>query len=237
MEKKVDSKKNNGIPLLYIVLGSALISLIVFSPIIVNLIVKIDWFKESVSGGEADWLSFYGSYLGGILGGILTLVGVVLTIRYQDNLRRQEIQDREVRDIKHIDKIMEKAYLHLSFIIKALVEDYGSDFDFKKALDYHLIEIEAVKGKLDEFSLQNIPKEALDDFLTVKENLEMIKSMVSGVYLERLDTKKATLENMRRLPFISSIKLMLECHRRFSETNASMNYLIAQIDIYESNED
>lgn len=211
--------------------------LILLLPIFINILLRIDWFSSIVMGGESGWLSFYGSYLGGILGGLLTLVGVFLTIRYQDDLRKQELRDREVRDIKHISRIMDTFYLHLSFVLKALKEEFGDDFVFEESLKHHLTEIEAVREKLEEFTLQNIPKDSLDDFLTVKEHLEMIKSMLSGVYMEKLDTRQAVVEKLNKLPFIQSIKYLLECHKRFSETSASMHYLIVQLDMYERREE
>ena len=51
------------------------------------------WFK--VVGDEETWIAFYGSYLGGIIGGVMTLAGVLLTFNYQTKSKQQEDEVNE----------------------------------------------------------------------------------------------------------------------------------------------
>ncbi|MDP9580211.1 UNVERIFIED_ORG: hypothetical protein J2X74_006103 [Bacillus sp. 1751] len=70
-------------------LGITAILLLVFSPIIINLIVKSKpWFGVKAADNN-DWIGFYGSYIGGII----TLVALVVTIRY--TTQQYNDQDRK----------------------------------------------------------------------------------------------------------------------------------------------
>ncbi|MBN9653505.1 hypothetical protein J0K78_04430 [Halobacillus sp. GSS1] len=53
------------------------------------------WFH--VVGDEETWIAFYGSYLGGIIGGLMTLAGVLLTFNFQN---RNKLQEDEVNEHK-----------------------------------------------------------------------------------------------------------------------------------------
>lgn len=63
---------------LYLTLGVTTIFLLIFSPIGINFIVKSKpWFGVKAADNN-DWIGFYGSYIGGII----TLVALVVTIGY-----------------------------------------------------------------------------------------------------------------------------------------------------------
>ncbi|REJ10436.1 hypothetical protein [Halobacillus trueperi] len=62
-------------------------------PILTNHLMMFRWFK--VVGEEETWIAFYGSYLGGIIGGLMTLAGVLLTFNYQTKNKQQEDEVNE----------------------------------------------------------------------------------------------------------------------------------------------
>ncbi|SES10202.1 putative phage abortive infection protein [Salipaludibacillus aurantiacus] len=53
-------------------------------PIFVSWIVSLDNFMWYEMAYNNDWISFLGSYLGGIFGGLFTLFGVLITIKKQE---------------------------------------------------------------------------------------------------------------------------------------------------------
>ncbi|MCI2200183.1 hypothetical protein, partial [Clostridium sp.] len=56
-----------------------LISLIIYGLLFLN-------FPPSPNGtSNTDWLQFWGSYIGGVIGGMTTLGGVYYTLKHQDN--------------------------------------------------------------------------------------------------------------------------------------------------------
>ncbi|MFK4389888.1 hypothetical protein ABH916_001816 [Peribacillus frigoritolerans] len=62
----------------YFLLGIIAILLLIFSPIIINYIVNNKpWFGIEVADNN-DWIGFYGSYIGGLI----TLIALVVTIGY-----------------------------------------------------------------------------------------------------------------------------------------------------------
>ncbi|MBX0358550.1 hypothetical protein [Halobacillus sp. Nhm2S1] len=62
-------------------------------PILTNQLMTFRWFK--VVGDEETWIAFYGSYIGGIIGGLMTLAGVLLTFNYQRHNKQQEDEVNE----------------------------------------------------------------------------------------------------------------------------------------------
>lgn len=58
-------------------------------PILINLLV-LSWGTTITFGEINSWLGFFGSYLGSIAGGLLTLIGVVITIDSQKKDLKQE---------------------------------------------------------------------------------------------------------------------------------------------------
>lgn len=78
--------------------------LIICFPLLLNIIYfnpcfSIGFNKELSSG---EWLSFFGSYFGGLLGGVITLLGVILTIRYYKKQYELEKRDREKQDYHNL---------------------------------------------------------------------------------------------------------------------------------------
>lgn len=72
-------EKENFNPIKFIKKYYKIVLLISFLPLVISILMKCVIFK--VSSGDANgWLSFWGSYFGGIISGALTLAGVSYTI-------------------------------------------------------------------------------------------------------------------------------------------------------------
>ena len=74
-----------------------LISLI----LIIGLPLAIDWliigskFPSNIE--NSDWVGFFGGYIGALIGAIVSLAGIIITIRYTNE---QNKKDRELQ-VKH----------------------------------------------------------------------------------------------------------------------------------------
>ncbi len=73
----------------YIIL---LVITVIIMPIFINWLVttnlSVSFIFDKIETNN-DWISFYGSYLGGIIGGLFTLFGVMLTINKNDKQRKR----------------------------------------------------------------------------------------------------------------------------------------------------
>jgi hypothetical protein len=88
---------NKKIKYLLMIIGTLLISILI--PLIVNRVIINNNFHSKASND--GWISFYGSYLGGILGGFGTLVGVLITLR---ETRKENIKPFLVLDFDESPK-------------------------------------------------------------------------------------------------------------------------------------
>ena len=78
-------KKNHNLK--YIFLVSVL--LLILLPVLVNVLMSFS--ISNVYGETSTWITFFGSYIGSVLSGLLTLSGVFLTIRYTQELNKENI--------------------------------------------------------------------------------------------------------------------------------------------------
>ena len=84
------------------------ISIVVFVIIVILLPVLVDWFiignniPSHVS--NKDWVSFLGGYIGAILGAAVSLIGIIITIRYtnEQNKIDRELQIRPYCSIRYV---------------------------------------------------------------------------------------------------------------------------------------
>lgn len=76
--------------IIYVVCFMSFIVLLGF-PLFLNWLAKIlKQFGFVAVGGTSTWISFYGSYIGSIVGGILTLGGVLITLKFTRNQLKEE---------------------------------------------------------------------------------------------------------------------------------------------------
>lgn len=69
-----------------LILGSLVV--VVILPVLLDIVVFGNSIASNLTNGE--WAGFLGSYIGALLGGVATLTGIYLTIRANDNQRRED---------------------------------------------------------------------------------------------------------------------------------------------------
>lgn len=79
------------------VLGFFALLVVVLSPILVNSLMGFRF--DSTNGEPNTWIAFFGSYMGSVVSGIITILGVYLTIRftYRQNQKTLEFTKQEAR--------------------------------------------------------------------------------------------------------------------------------------------
>ncbi|MBB6218159.1 hypothetical protein HNQ80_004299 [Anaerosolibacter carboniphilus] len=101
-----------------------MILLILIMPLIVNILML---FSTPLAKGNIDaWISFYGSYLGGVIGGIATIFGIYLTLKYS---KEKDIDDKRRLTLPYISII-----------------EYNSRANAKNEITYEAIYIEALSS-------------------------------------------------------------------------------------------
>ena len=81
--------------LIFIILGILII------PIIINYVLLIPIpFNFSIIGSNVDWLSFWGTYIGGILGAFASFIILYLTLRHNRNEAEIERKSNQLLQLK-----------------------------------------------------------------------------------------------------------------------------------------
>lgn len=78
-----------------LVIISVIFSIITFIPIGINNFI-LSWRAESTHGDMGDWISFLGSYIGAIIGGLVAVGVAIITVKLQHD-RAQELKILELR--------------------------------------------------------------------------------------------------------------------------------------------
>lgn len=100
----MDKKKNN----VFIAVVITII-LIAITILLDKFIIGNNW-PSNISNSE--WVSFFESYLGGLFGGVLSIAGVFITIRYY---KKQEIQEKEERQKLILEEIKKQHEIKYKF--------------------------------------------------------------------------------------------------------------------------
>ena len=85
------------------------IGVVAFAFLVIVMPFILDWFiigNEFPSNiSNSDWVSFYGGYIGAILGAMFSLVGIAWTIKFtrEQNRSDRELQIRPYFDIRYLD--------------------------------------------------------------------------------------------------------------------------------------
>lgn len=91
-----DIKKNNKSPFfIFIVLGSVCVLLI---PVVINLLFIFLKIPTASELNNSSWLSFWGTYIGSLTGGVTTLIALYFTINYykkQEDNHRFELLEQQ----------------------------------------------------------------------------------------------------------------------------------------------
>ena len=109
---------------IYILIG---VCLILTTPIGIDKLIIGNSFPSNISNTE--WVGFLGSYIGALIGGLISLIGIILTIRFtrEQNRKDRELQIRPYMDITYYaDFYKYKPVIHdcLGFI---RIETYANE--------------------------------------------------------------------------------------------------------------
>ncbi|WP_174733180.1 putative phage abortive infection protein [Mesobacillus harenae] len=109
------------------------------------------WFEITTSN---DWISFSGSYLGGIIGGLFTLLGVLLTLKRQNEqyIKTQENQleqDKKVSTYQFENTLFRLIDLQNESINHLKLENHVGEWVVgKQAFDWLTSEVEQIKDEI-----------------------------------------------------------------------------------------
>ncbi|QOR65797.1 hypothetical protein IM538_18605 [Cytobacillus suaedae] len=149
------------------------IMVLLFTPIVTNKLMFIGGFK--VSEGPNVWIgylgSFWGAILGGIISGVITLLGVKLTI---ENQKRNEFINSYPRKRMFGDEISEK------------IHEFVTEISLIKGLNSNNKNKIAGLVKVFYYSLPDMIEKSIEIDGHVYSNLQNIKSIVDSMlkYIE-----------------------------------------------------
>ncbi|MFC9542264.1 hypothetical protein ACFTQ7_20650 [Lysinibacillus sp. NPDC056959] len=147
-----------------------ILSVIILLPLLINFIGNKMVFDSEGEYGE--WLSFWGSYLGGVMSGALTLIGVSIGLK---NEQRKNLTMRYLQNAKDINGFED--YLDETLEIVRL---YKVNNDIQELLDYSLEKCESYIDKFYQIDLE-FPKH-LEEYKT-----ELFGFRITLDYLESED--------------------------------------------------
>lgn len=107
-----EKKKNRSFSTILKGILIAVVILIVLIPIIVNWLLYAPIPTPADLGNE-EWVSFWGSYLGGCFGGVCTLITIYATIKYyekQDREHKKELEDQREEHEKELHEEIIRRY-------------------------------------------------------------------------------------------------------------------------------
>lgn len=171
------------------------------------------------NSNDGDWLGFWGSFLGGIIGGFATLIGVILTIKKSD-------MDRQRED----EKIKEERKPRLIPIKKSfnIIREFEKVYIFNK-LD--VLRKEYIISDILELKVVNASKESAIDISMewIQCDNEFIKKYSSfneeeiSIYNDILDKYKLTKSAIKEEEFIRGLdEILISVH-------ANLNIFIEQV--------
>lgn len=103
-----DKKKDNSLSRKTILIMIIMAIIVFLFPLLVNWMLFKNWIATPSDLSDPDWLSFYGSFFGGAMGGIATLVTVFFTIKYYEKQEHNHKIELEVQADRHIKELKQR---------------------------------------------------------------------------------------------------------------------------------
>ncbi|MGG7077368.1 hypothetical protein [Clostridium sardiniense] len=208
MKKILDKKE------IIIIIG--LITLLISIPFIIGSMVKVHELDKPIS--IDNWLIYYATIGGALIGGFITAVGLYITIK-----QTREIQDENSKDIEK-ERTIEKDIRQIEYLKKLYIQGYKYEKYLKNNLGKSLMKIK----KLDTV-LNMLKSNKNDDF----------GSEIIEISLNIIDT----LDDLNRNIIIESaciqskeIKSLVILISNFQENIIDkMNKIISEIQNYDEN--
>lgn len=164
--------------------------IVIFLPILVNFIAKITLFERFVVGKESTWISFFSGYLGSILGGIFTLLGVILTINYQNNLIKNASKASKEKNAIIIESLFENAFAELLFFIVYDTKDFKLKRNDYEKINYNLKILLKRNQEVQNFDLHSIDDDFISDFIRLRVLLDILTSSLERIYNQTITPEK-----------------------------------------------
>ncbi len=166
------------------------VAIVISLPILVNFLAKITLFERFVVGKESTWISFFSGYLGSILGGIFTLLGVILTINYQNNLISHSSKASKERNAVIIESFFENAFAELLFFIVYDTKDFKLERNDYEKINYNLKILLKRNQEIQNFDLHSIDDDFILDFVHLRGLLDIFTSSIEKIYNETTTPEK-----------------------------------------------
>lgn len=161
-----------------IILGIVYLLFIVLAPIVIEKLIIANSYPSGASND--GWASFFGSYLGGVFGGIATLMAVLITIRNGKKEKEEEIAREK-------EELIRKS---------ALIVYYDFEFAFENIQKFMIPLWKKRKTKW----INKLEKEDMDAFFEARRCLDQfyfnddwiktVANLYDSPLLERNDIKK-----------------------------------------------
>ncbi|AWK51621.1 hypothetical protein DIC82_11560 [Clostridium beijerinckii] len=166
----MSNKKNN----LFI---AVLITIILIAiPILLDKFIIGNNWPSNISNSE--WVSFLGSYLGGLFGGVLSIAGVFITIRYY---KQQEIKEKEERQKFILEEIKKQHEIKYKFEcleeLEAFNRKIGELYNHIEVIDMLIEEIPK-----DEKPLNKIDHKIWENFSEISKDINKSYNNLKSIY-------------------------------------------------------
>ncbi|WP_121616329.1 hypothetical protein [Virgibacillus halodenitrificans] len=210
------------------VLGLVITLLIL--PVLINQLMRIDWFSGIVVGDEEIWLSFYGSYIGGIIGGLLTLVGVIITIDFQKKTIKKTNKEALEKNIKVIDSLVDATIANLLYFITIdSVEDYELKEQDIKMMKISLNRLELNKNEMNKLPWEIIPHRYFEEFIHIRELVNILEEEIRNVLEDETNNHTETKKKLKEAIINRRVRIILEHYIKFTSNKELMKGLLKDI--------
>lgn len=170
---------------------SCIVITILLIPVVIAFCVSANWIRWPKIEGHNDWIGFWGSYTGAIIGGIITLIVLNKTLEENRNTKigeeKREFFRKLIEDVTYMD-------IYPKRILNALTENTNKEY-IKVVQEYNRRALE-MKLRIEIEKSKKIYKgidEVLDRLI---ENLEITDVLVKE---KMVDTEEKRLELMRNI--------------------------------------
>ncbi|MBU3107154.1 hypothetical protein [Clostridium gasigenes] len=231
-ESNVSIETNKIINRTYIMIG---IIILVIVPVLLNVIMKNNNFYEKAN--NEGWISFWGSYIGGIFGGLVTLIALTKTTKQSQESQRDSFKlTREIQK----QNVEESRKLLMIQILNEKINDYNKiNEPTKQILDGPLCgsfiikfsdftDIGDIVGYFNEFShlTGSLFKKALcleeDEFIKRIKVIQTINSKIILEYYEEI------FKNFKKDNYNS---ILIDCSKLLNDLSDNIIMLRSELDV------